>query len=197
MKKQALFVLGLVFVFSGLTFAQVRTITNADLEKFKQARLKAEKELRENYKELGFPSPEEMERRNEKSRKEMAELSKRLGAERLERERIRALNARQDSAAVQYSDEPQFTDYSGYYGTFYYQNYSNNRFFRNNRLFRNNKFRRNNSRFRLRFRGRIGPNVRNRNRSFGPSRRLTRQNRIKSRQRNVSGFGISIRGSRN
>ena len=43
-----------------LGISQTRTITNADLEKYKQKRLAAEKELRENYRELGFPSPEEL-----------------------------------------------------------------------------------------------------------------------------------------
>ncbi len=201
MKKQVLFVLGLVFVFSGFVFAQAKTVTNVDLIRFKKARLKAEKELRENYKELGFSSPEELERQNAKSRKERAELSNRLRAERLERERIRAETASQNSSGVQYVDEPQFTDYSGYYGTtYYYQNSSRNRFFRNNRRFRNNRLRRNNSGLRFRFKGRIGTKSRNRkNNRFGPSRRLTRQNKRKSRRSNIRGFGfgISTGGNRN
>ena len=48
MKRQIIFVFGLVFVFSGLSFGQGKTVTNADLEKFKQKRLAAEKELKEN-----------------------------------------------------------------------------------------------------------------------------------------------------
>lgn len=73
-----------------LAAGQARTVTNSDLEKYRAERVKAETYLRENYARLGFPSPEELAKRNEQSAKEMAELSARLRAERLERERIEA-----------------------------------------------------------------------------------------------------------
>ena len=88
MKNRLLFVLMFSFMATSSIVAQNRTVTNEDLEKFRQKRLAAEKDLRENYERLGFPSPEELERQIEKSRVERSELSARLRAENLERERI-------------------------------------------------------------------------------------------------------------
>lgn len=62
MKRQAIFVLALVFGISSFAFAQTKTITNTSLEKYRQKRLQAEYDLRTNYAELGFPSPDELER---------------------------------------------------------------------------------------------------------------------------------------
>lgn len=78
MKKQIALFLGLIFSVSGAAFAQTPTVTNADLEKFRQKRIKAEREYRENYEKMGFPSPEELEAQIEQSRIERAELSARL-----------------------------------------------------------------------------------------------------------------------
>jgi hypothetical protein len=83
MKKQILLFVSLIFSVSVLTFAQTRTITNADLESFRQKRLAAEKDLRENYEKLGFPSPQELERQIEQSRIEREELAARFQAERI------------------------------------------------------------------------------------------------------------------
>ncbi len=71
-------------------FAQTRSVTNAELEKFRQRRLQAEKDYRENYAKMGFPSPEELDRQNEKSRVEREALSARLAAERFQREKAEA-----------------------------------------------------------------------------------------------------------
>ncbi|MCB1025071.1 MAG: hypothetical protein KDB79_11810 [Acidobacteria bacterium] len=186
MKRRVLFVLGLVFVFSGLAIAQTKTITNFDLEKYKQKRLQAEKELRENYRELGFPSPKEMEKQNAESRKEMAELSQRLRAERLARE---ALQYEQENRVI-YSDSADqpadFINYQQYYGaTYTTPNYYRTRVYRNNRRAYGNTGIRINSGG-VRFRGvfRSGNNNQ-RNANFGPSRRLTRENQIKSRQSDI------------
>lgn len=46
----------IIAAFGGVT-AQDRTITNSDLVKYTQDRIKAEAELRENYLKLGFGSP--------------------------------------------------------------------------------------------------------------------------------------------
>lgn len=88
MKMRLLFILVLSFVAASSTFAQKRTVTNENLEKFRQKRLAAERDLRENYEKLGFPSPEELQRQIEQSRIERENLSARLRAENLERERI-------------------------------------------------------------------------------------------------------------
>ena len=107
-----------------LTAAQGRTVTNVDLAKYEQARVKAEKDLRENYVKLGFPSPEERARRNAADAKERAELSARLRQERLERERaaaevaaLRVQQARYDAyiRSLSYERQPQ-DNYPVYWG---------------------------------------------------------------------------------
>lgn len=86
MKKQILLFAGFIFIFSSVASAQRKTVTNADLEKFRQKRVQSEQEYRENYQKLGLPSPEELDKRREQNNKALAELSARLGKERLERE---------------------------------------------------------------------------------------------------------------
>lgn len=81
MKKLCILILGLAFVVP--VFAQTKTVTNADLEKFRQQRLKAEKDLRERYAEMGFPSPEEREEQNARRQAELEEYSAQLREERL------------------------------------------------------------------------------------------------------------------
>lgn len=91
MRKSLLLLLfGLVFV-PFTAEAQTRTVTNADLEKFRSERLEAERQYRQNYERLGLPSPEELERRRAESARERAELSARLRAERLQREQLAAM----------------------------------------------------------------------------------------------------------
>lgn len=117
-----LFVIGAM---AGTFAAQAtRKVTNTDLEKYRAKRVAAEREYRENYARLGFPSPEDLERQNEKSRLELYALADKLRAERLERERIEA-ERRAAAAAAQaqtvYSELPAIgysTAYpigSGYY----------------------------------------------------------------------------------
>lgn len=88
MKKQILLLVSLIFISANFTLAQNRTITNADLGKFRDKRLAAERDYRENYERLGFPSPEELQKQIEQSRVERAQLAQRLRAENLERDRI-------------------------------------------------------------------------------------------------------------
>lgn len=88
MKKRLWFILALTFIAAAQAAAQVRTVTNADLEKFRQTRLAALKDYRENYERLGFPSPEELDRQIEQNRVERAELAARLREENLERARL-------------------------------------------------------------------------------------------------------------
>ncbi len=205
MKRQIIYVLTVVFAFSAVSAAQVKTVTNADLEKYRRKRLAAEKELRENYKELGFPSPEERKKQAEKSAKERSELAKRLREERLAKEAIRAIDKvyTSSSADPQYSDSdnpPEFTDYQGqiYTTTYYYPYYRTYGRYGNNRSYRRyggywgyrNRYPRSGVRVRLgnggfRVRGVFGTQNRTRrNTNFGPSRRLTRQNLRKSRHAN-------------
>jgi hypothetical protein len=104
-----------------------RTVTNTDLDRFKQTRLAAERDYRENYAQMGFPSPEELDRQNEQSRAEREELSAKLREERLERERISAERARAEAelAAAEGTLIQSATNdgYSPFYGYGYYGGY--------------------------------------------------------------------------
>lgn len=77
-----------------LTFAafsvsgQTKTLTNADLTKYRVQREKGEREYRENYAKLGFPSPEELAKRREESAAVYREFAAKLRAENAEAERI-------------------------------------------------------------------------------------------------------------
>lgn len=87
MKQRLLFIFCLILSVSGVAVAQ-RSITNADLDRYRESRLVAEREYRENHQRLGLPSPEELAVRREKSQAELTETSERLRAARLERERL-------------------------------------------------------------------------------------------------------------
>ncbi|MFN2501768.1 MAG: hypothetical protein ABR530_07140 [Pyrinomonadaceae bacterium] len=102
MKQRSMFVFCLILGMAAYAAGQTRTVTNSDLERYRQSRLRAEQDYRDNYAKLGMPSPEELERRQEKSRVETEQLSARLRAERLEREKMQAERdaAEQLAAAV-------------------------------------------------------------------------------------------------
>ena len=90
MKLQVVLWASLMVVAVTPAFSQraARTITNADLEVYRQERLKAERDYAANYDKMGFPSPEELKAQIEKSRIEHEALSARLAAERLQREQM-------------------------------------------------------------------------------------------------------------
>jgi hypothetical protein len=117
MWQKLLFVFCLILISASTTFSQRHSVTNSDLERYKQKRLQAEREYRENYERLGFPSPDELERRREQSFKETVELSARLRSARIERERIEAAQMALSRAASPYpqyySVLPDNTIYSG------------------------------------------------------------------------------------
>ena len=87
MKRRILFLLSIV-VLATISGAAQRSVTNADLEGYRAARLRAEADLRADYARRGLPSPEEMAMRNEESAREAVELSNKLRADRLERDRM-------------------------------------------------------------------------------------------------------------
>lgn len=153
MKKRLLFILCSIFITVGFVSAQTakRTVTNADLEKFRQKRLAAEKSYRDNYERLGFPSPEELEARNEQDRKELSELSARIEKENFQLEQFRRMEANQREQEtlriIQYNQGAGYGN--GYYSPFYsggfvgygFSNgYYNNDFGRNGRFGRFGKF---------------------------------------------------------
>jgi len=151
MKKQILLLIGFIFISANVLSAQKKTVTNADLEKFRQRRVQSETEYRENYRKLGLPSPEELDKRREQNGKALAELSERLGKERLEREERQQeeeyRHAQYQLYLRNYASQYNQGVYNGngyyplgYFGSYYgYSNgYSNNSFnnrFRNKRGF--------------------------------------------------------------
>lgn len=83
MKERILLILSLILISGGFVSAQTarRTVTNADLEKFRQKREQADADYRANYKKLGMPSPEELQRMEAERQVQQAEYSRRLTAE--------------------------------------------------------------------------------------------------------------------
>ena len=96
--------------------AQTKSVTNADLEKYRQARLTAEREYRDNYEKLGMPSPEELDRRREQSLIETEKLSAKLRDEQLERDRLDAQRQQYES----YNASPQVIYEQPYYDSGYF-----------------------------------------------------------------------------
>jgi hypothetical protein len=126
MKLHTIFAIGIVLSVGFAVSAQSKTVTNLDLEKYKTARLEAEKDLRENYAKMGFPSPEELATQQAEDEKARIVLLDKLRAERLERERIDAENRRNQAAfiaAAQNQIIVERQDNSGYlYGYTVYGN---------------------------------------------------------------------------
>ena len=145
MRKKILLIVGLIFISANAIAAQNRTVTNGDLEKYRQKRLTAEKDLRENYERLGFPSPAELDKQIEQGKVERSELSARLRTENLERERLdlerQRVESEVNSRNLQYQTEniQRYEDNYSSYGTngfysfpnFGYQNQRLNRGYRN------------------------------------------------------------------
>src|SRR5687768_11978760 len=117
MKQRSLLVFCIILAVAGFAAGQSKSLTNADLEKYRQERLKAEQEYRETYARLGRPSPEELDRQRDKSLKETLELSESLRAARIESERIEAEREANELLAARYFDdrsfvnEPQYLEY--------------------------------------------------------------------------------------
>ncbi len=115
--------MALIGVFGLSVLGQARTVTNADLAKFAEKRVRAEREYRENYERLGMPSPEELEKQNAAEAVEREKLSRRLRAERLQQEAIKAQREATESlrrpAATYYiegNDRSYYPNYPYYYG---------------------------------------------------------------------------------
>ncbi|NOT49124.1 MAG: hypothetical protein HOP17_15445 [Acidobacteria bacterium] len=98
---------------------QARTVTNADLEKYRNKRVQAERDYEQNYARMGFPSPEELKKQIEKGRVEREALSARLTAERIQREEAEAARAAA-AAIVQPSQNVYVVPGGG--GGYYYSN---------------------------------------------------------------------------
>lgn len=128
MRKSFFLLLCFLAVFAQALFGQTRTVDNFTLDKYKQQRLSAEKDLRENYAKLGFPSPEELERQRKEDAAKTDELLDKLRQEDLEQQRIDLERQRVaiDAARLQQESQPQVVVGNGYdsvYGSGYYSNY--------------------------------------------------------------------------
>jgi hypothetical protein len=75
-----------VLLATNSAFAQRKTITNANLEKYKQERLKREADYRANYKKLGLPSPEELAQRDAEEQKKLDEYTAKARVQRKQTE---------------------------------------------------------------------------------------------------------------
>jgi hypothetical protein len=93
-------VAGLTSISASAQNAPQKTITNADLEKYTAARVKADEDYRQNYQQRGLSSPEELERRRVEKMKSLSEYSRQLRAERIRNEAAEELN-KYNSANVQ------------------------------------------------------------------------------------------------
>jgi hypothetical protein len=116
-------------------FAQTKTITNSDLEKYRTKRLAAERDLRENYESMGFPSPDELERLNEESRRERAEFAENYRQQQIERERIEA----ESGPSQVFYYVPQTNGRS--YGSYYYGGFAPLYYYGNRYVNRTNRYR--------------------------------------------------------
>ncbi len=128
MKKVAL-IFGLVLSMTAIGAGQVRTVTNSTLQKFQEKRLAAERDYRENYARLGFPSPEDLDRQREKDTAARLSLVVQLRDARLEIERSELESRRLDlegasldnaARAEQVGSYDGYGGYLGNYGGGYY-----------------------------------------------------------------------------
>ncbi len=129
----ALLVIGLSTICAMAQDNSVKTVTNADMEKYRLARVKSDEDYRQNYQRLGLPSPEELEKRETERQKRLSELSEKLAFRRLQNEYFEQMNAR---AAA--GDTPQiiYLDADGNYGPAYSTGYTPYLFWGNGGQFR-------------------------------------------------------------
>lgn len=128
MKQRVLFFLCVMTALAGFAMAQGKVVTNADLEKFKQKRVQAEKDLKEHYAKMGL-SEEDIAKRDAADAKAREELSARLRANRLEQERLDRETRERETTVLQLNTSVPSYDY-GYSGYYLY----GNRLYRNPRV---------------------------------------------------------------
>ena len=87
MRSRSFFVLVSIFVFAGFGAAQ-RSVTNADLESYRDQRIRAKADLQQNYDRLSFPSPAELARREQERNRKIDQLTSTLRQESLEETRM-------------------------------------------------------------------------------------------------------------
>ena len=123
MKQRTIFAFCLMVFLSGFVTAQNSTVTNADLERYREARQKAEAEYRRDHAKLGMPSPEELDRRRKSEQAETERLSAELRRDRIERERIDAERQLNESRVLSKLRSIPIANGQGGYQELYYQGY--------------------------------------------------------------------------
>ncbi len=119
MKKTAL-IFGLVLSMAAIGAGQVRTVTNSSLQKFQQKRLAAERDYRENYARMGFPSPEDLDRQREKDMTARLSLVAQLREARLEKERLELERNNLELDTIRLDIESNsYAPETGYFGSYF------------------------------------------------------------------------------
>lgn len=89
MKKIAgIFCVLVSFVLTASAQWAIRTVTNADLEKYAQERIQADQQYRKNYASRGMLSPEEVQARADDRVSQTIELANQIRSDDLERRRL-------------------------------------------------------------------------------------------------------------
>lgn len=130
--RRSIFVLCLVTLFSGFVLGQAKTVTNADLEKFRQKREAGERDLKAYYAKKGMTAADVAKQEAADAEAREA-LSARLRSERLEREWLEQERMEREKAPPQVNvyvpqQEQNNNGYLGYQTQYnpyypYYPNY--------------------------------------------------------------------------
>lgn len=145
MVRRSIFVLCFVMLLSGLVAAQAKTVTNADLEKFRQKREAGEKNLKAYYAKRGLTEAD-VARQEAADAKAREELSARLRSERLEREWLEQERMEREAAPPQvnvYVPQQQQRNDAGYVfneSPYYNSPYYNSPYYFPNRYPRNRRY---------------------------------------------------------
>ncbi len=125
MMTTSIAVFGLIISFAVAGSAQVRTVTNATLERIQLKRLAAERDYRENYARLGFPSPEELDRQRDADMAATVALAEQLRKSRLEKERLELDRRSLDLDTRRLETPFESPDSGAYYGGGYFGGFGN------------------------------------------------------------------------
>ena len=124
MKKIAVVFCALFSLAMAASAQTTRTVTNFDLEKYRDQRVAAEREYRETYAKRGMPSPDELKAASDARIQQTLDLAERMRADQFEQQRL-ALQTQaqqiqieelrsQQSAPVFYPSDNLIWSYGGF-----------------------------------------------------------------------------------